>query len=317
MIISIYIKKELHHRDRNPAASVPVASPDKGGAFDGRGADTAVCINTKPYRLGRRPGKQGPRPLPNDHGRVEKLTTGKNLYTNNMIQNTQKLKLAKNTLIVATWNVQTLWAAGKLELLRNEMKRFRYDIIGISEVRWTGKGETPQGDFIWSGEETSHIRGVDLLLSKQAQKALIGYNPISSRIISARFDATPFKISVIHVYAPTSSSSEEEIEAFYDHIEDTLAKTDKKEIIILTGDWNAKIANDNTDWKSAMGKYGCGDRNKRGERLLEFATLHNFFICNTRFQQKLNRKWTWASPDAIHKNMIDLILIQNNYITLS
>ncbi|CAF3474033.1 unnamed protein product, partial [Rotaria sp. Silwood2] len=78
------------------------------------------------------------------------------------------------------------------------MKRFRYDIIGISEVRWTGKGETPQGDFIWSGEETSHIRGVGLLLSKQAPKALIGYNPISSRIISARFDAAPFKISVIH-----------------------------------------------------------------------------------------------------------------------
>jgi hypothetical protein len=40
------------------------------------------------------------------------------------------------------------------------MKRFRYDIIGISEVWWTGKVETPNGDFIWSGEETSHMRGV-------------------------------------------------------------------------------------------------------------------------------------------------------------
>ena len=108
-------------------------------------------INTKPYRLGRRPGEQGPRPLPSDQGRVEKLATGKNSYTT---KNTQKLKLVKNTLTVGTWNVQTLWTAGKLELLRNEMKRFRYDIIGISEVRWTGKGETPNGDFIWSGEES-------------------------------------------------------------------------------------------------------------------------------------------------------------------
>ena len=272
-------------------------------------------FSTKPYRLGRRPGEQGPRPLPSDQDRVEKLATGKKLYTNDTTQNTQKLKLAKNILTVGTWNVQTLWAAGKLELLRNEMKRFRYDIIGISEVRWTGKGETPQGDFIWSGEETSHIRGVGLLLSKQAQKALIGYNPISSRIISARFDAAPFKISVIHVYAPTSSSSEEDIEAFYNDIEEALTKTDKKDIIILTGDWNAKIGNDNTDWKSVMGKYGYGDRNERGERLLEFATLHNFFICNTRFQQKSNRKWTWASPDGIHKNMIDLILIQQRWKT--
>ena len=266
----------------------------------------------KPYRLGRRPGKQDPRPLLSNQGRVEKLVTGTN---SNTTKNTQKLTLAKNTLTIGTWNVQTLWAAGKLELLRNEMKRFKYDIIGISEVRWTGKGETPKGDFIWSGEETLHMRGVGFLLSVQAKKALIGYNPISSRIISARFDATPFKVSVIHVYAPTSSSSVEDIEAFYNDVEETIAKTDKKDVIILTGDWNAKIGNDNTDWESVMGKYGYGDRNERGERLLEFATVHNLYICNTRFQQKPNRKWTWASPDGVHKNMIDLILIQRRWKT--
>jgi Reverse transcriptase (RNA-dependent DNA polymerase)/Endonuclease-reverse transcriptase/Domain of unknown function (DUF6451) len=266
----------------------------------------------KLYRLGRRPGEQGPRPLLSDQGRVEKLATGENLSTT---KNTHKLTLVKNTLTVGTWNVQTLWAAGKLELLRNEMKRFKYDIIGISEVRWTGKGETPNGDFIWSGEETSHTRGVGFLLSAQAKKALIGYNPISSRIISARFDAAPFKISVIHVYAPTSSSTEEDIEAFYNDVDETITKTEKKDIIILTGDWNAKVGSDNTDWKSVMGKYGFGDRNERGERLLEFATVHDLFICNTRFQQKPNRKWTWASPDGIHKNMIDLILIQRRWKT--
>ncbi|CAF4866547.1 unnamed protein product [Rotaria socialis] len=203
-------------------------------------------FNTKPYRLGRCPGEQGPRPLPSDQGRVEKLATGKNSCTT---KNTQKLKPAKNTLTVGTWNVQTLWTAGKLELLRNEMKRFRYDIIGISEVRWTGKGETPNADFICT-----------------------------------------IKISVIHVYAPTSSSSEEDIEAFYNDIEQALAKTDKKDVLILTGDWNAKIGNDNTDWKSVMGKYGYGDRNERGERLLEFATVHDLYVCNTKFQHKPNRK---------------------------
>ena len=229
-------------------------------------------------------------------------------------KNTQKLKLAKNTMTIGTRNVQTLWAAGKLELLRNEMKRFRYDIIGISEVRWTGKGETPNGDFIWSGEGSSHIRGVGILLSIQAKKALIGYNPISSRIISAWFDATPFKISVIHVYTPTSSSSED-VEAFYNDIEEALTKTDKKDILILTGEWNAKIGNDNTDWKSVMGKYGYGDRNERGERLLEFATVHDLYICNTKFQHKPNRKRIWASSDGIHKNMIDLIFIQRRWKT--
>jgi exonuclease III len=190
------------------------------------------------------------------------------------------------------------------------MKRFRYDIIGTSEVRWTGTGETPNGDFIWSGEECSRMRGVSFLLITQAKKALIVYNAISSPIISARFDAAPFEISIIHVYAPTSSSSEEDIEAFYNDIEVALTKTDKKDILVLTGDWKAKVGNDNTDWKSAMGKYGYGDRNERGERLLEFATVNDLYVCNTKFQHKPNRKWTCASPDSIHKNMIDLILIQ-------
>jgi hypothetical protein len=271
--------------------------------------------STKPYRLGRRPGQQGPRPLPSNQGRVEKLVTGKTSNTNYTTKNTHKLKLVKNTLTVGTWNVQTLWAAGKLELLRNEMKRFKYDIIGISEVRWTGRGETSNGDFIWSGEENTHVRGVGLLLSKNARQALIGYNPISSRIITARFDAAPFKLTLIHVYAPTSSSSEEDIEAFYSTIEDTLTKIHKKDVVIITGDWNAKVGSDNLDWKSVMGQYGYGSRNERGERLLEFATAHNLYICNTRFQHKSNRKWTWASPDGVHKNMIDLVLIQKRWIS--
>ena len=241
--------------------------------------------STTPYRLGRRPGKQGPRPLSSDQGRIDKLATGKPFNTKHPTGNTQRLK------------------------------RFRYDIIGISEVRCTGKGETSNGDFIWSGEEKLHMRGVGFLLGEQAKKALIGYNPISSRVISARFVAMPFDITVIHTYAPTSSSSDEDIESFYSEDEEALTQTDKKDIIILTGHWNAKVGQDNTDWASFMGKYGYGDRNERGERLLEFATLHNLFICDTRFEQKPNRKWTWASPDGIHRNMIDLILIQQRWKT--
>jgi hypothetical protein len=78
------------------------------------------------------------------------------------------------------------------------MRRFSYDIIGISEVRWTGKGETSNGDFIWSREEKLHMRGVGFLISAQANKALIGYAPISPRVILTRFAAVPFDIIVIH-----------------------------------------------------------------------------------------------------------------------
>ena len=69
----------------------------------------------------------------------------------------------------------------------------------------------------------------------------------------------------MHVYAPNSSSSEKYVEAFYNHIDDALAKTGKQDIITLTGDYNAKIGNDNTAWKSSRRKHGYSNRNERGK----------------------------------------------------
>ncbi|CAF1329573.1 unnamed protein product [Adineta ricciae] len=263
----------------------------------------------KLHRLGHRPGEQGPRPLSWDQDRVEKLATGTTISLQAITTQrttsipttahkpiSNKLKLAKNVFTIGTWNVRTL-----------------YDIVGISEVRWTDKGETANGDFIWSGENSAHMRGVGMLLSTRARKVLIGYNPINSKLITARFMAIPFNITVINVYAPTSEASNDDIETFYDDLEDTILKTPKKDILIITGDSSAKVGDDNAGWEHAMGKHGYGKRNERGEQLLEFATSHNLFICNTAFQQKPNRKWTWESPDGIHKNMIDLILIQKRW----
>jgi exonuclease III len=116
------------------------------------------------------------------------------------------------------------------------MKRYRYDVIGISEVRWTGKGETTNGDFIWSGESNTHTKGVGMLLSVKARKALLSYNPINSRLITARFTATPFNLTVINVYAPTSEAPMDDIETFYDNLEQAVANTPKKDILIITGD---------------------------------------------------------------------------------
>jgi len=64
-----------------------------------------------------------------------------------------------------------------------------------------------------------------------------------------------------------------------------------------------------------MQKYGYGERNERGERLLEFALKQDMLICNTQFQQPDCRKWTWRSPDGKHKNMIDMIMIDRRWKT--
>ena len=58
-----------------------------------------------------------------------------------------------------------------------------------------------------------------------------------------------------------------------------------------------------------MGKFGYGERNERGERLLEFAALNDLYICSTKFKHKPSRKWTWESPNGRDRNMIDMILV--------
>ena len=117
-------------------------------------------------RPGRRPVKQGPRPQSGNRGWVEKLITGE----------TQKMKVITQQIIIGTWNVQTLWSIGKLELLRKEMEGYKYDILGIAEMRWTGTGEMNGGEVIWSGEDKNHVKGVGFLLSKRARSPLLGYN---------------------------------------------------------------------------------------------------------------------------------------------
>ena len=58
-----------------------------------------------------------------------------------------------------------------------------------------------------------------------------------------------------------------------------------------------------------MGPYGIGERNERGDRLIEFTTSRKLYIANSKFQKKDSRKWTWKSPDGCTKNEIDFIMV--------
>ena len=78
------------------------------------------------------------------------------------------------------------------------------------------------GKLILSGEDTDHCRGVGFLLSRRARAALMGYYPVSSRIIAARFESRPLNVSIVQVYAPTADSDEEEINQFYESLEHDL-----------------------------------------------------------------------------------------------
>ena len=59
-------------------------------------------------------------------------------------------------------------------------------------------------------------------------------------MISVCLQGKPFNITVIQVYAPTSNAEEAEVELFYEHLQDPLELTLKKDVLFIIGDWNAK-----------------------------------------------------------------------------
>ena len=97
---------------------------------------------------------------------------------------------------------------GKLKVVKQEMSRVNIDILGFSELRWTGMGEFNSNDhyIYYSGQESLQRNGVAIMVNKRVQNAVLGCNLKNDRMISVRFQGKPFNIMVIQAYAPTSNS---------------------------------------------------------------------------------------------------------------
>ena len=117
-------------------------------------------------------------------------------------------------------------------------------------------------------------------------------------MISVHFQGKQFNITVIQVYAPTSNAEEAEVEWFYEDLLDLLELTPKKDVLFITGDWNAKVGSQETP--GVTGKFGLGVQNEVGQRLIEFCQKNMLVIANTLFQQHKRRLYTWTSPDGQH-----------------
>ena len=103
------------------------------------------------------------------------------------------------------------------------------DILGISELKWTGMGKfnSDDHDIYHSGQEYLRRNGVALTVKKRVQNAVLGCNLKNNRMISVCFQGKSFTITVIQVYAPTTNAEETEVECFYEDLQDLLELTSK------------------------------------------------------------------------------------------
>ena len=95
---------------------------------------------------------------------------------------------------------------GQLEVVKQEMARVNVNILGISELKWTGMGEFKSDDhyIYYCGQESLRRNEVAIMVNKIIQNAVLGCNLKNYRMISVHFQGKPFNITVIQAYAPTS-----------------------------------------------------------------------------------------------------------------
>ena len=94
----------------------------------------------------------------------------------------------KEQSCLGSWDIQSM-NQGKLEVVRQEMARVNIDILGISELKWSGMGEFNSDDhyIYYCGQESLRRNGVAIIVNKRVQKCRLGCNLKNDRMISVRF----------------------------------------------------------------------------------------------------------------------------------
>ncbi|XP_070187683.1 uncharacterized protein [Littorina saxatilis] len=268
----------------------------------------ANMLVTTPHLLPdqSQPGLSMTAPSVVQQGGSEKYATGEK--TNNILGN--------DSIDVATWNMRSVRQDEELKKLVHEMESFPWHVIGLCDMKWKnfGEVEVDKGHKLYySGNDQIYGNGVGFLVNNNIKNSVLGCNPISSSIITIRLRAKPSNITVIQVYAPTSDYDDEYIEEFYTKLQVVTNKVNKKDILIIQGDWNTEVdVNALTGWIHTCSPSYNAESNERGLHLVEYASYNSLVCANALGQQEASDVDTQHAPrDQNHKT--DYILVQNRY----
>ena len=160
--------------------------------------------------------------------------------------------------------------------------------------------------ILFSGKDNVHSNGVTLIANRQAARPLMEWELISDRLIRTGFDSNYCKC-----YALSNEVEEDIKDDFYEQLQREVSKI-PHDMLLIMGDLNAKVGNDNTGREDAMGQHGCGTINDNGERLVEFCLSNRCIIGGTIFPHRDIHKLSWRSPDGNTVNQIDHVIINKN-----
>ena len=182
-------------------------------------------------------------------------------------------------------------------------------------MRWTKSDKFTTDDhvMVYSRQQKQHKNEVGVMLTLQVAKSMVGFHALSDWVLILKIASKPFNLVIIQVYAPTSTSSDEDIEQFYNDLDSAHKKAGSQDMPIVMGELNAKVGTEQDPLLEVVGRHGLGSCNERGDIWVDWCTTHDKVITNTWFQHHNRHLYTWESPDDGARIQIDYITINNRF----
>ncbi len=225
------------------------------------------------------------------------------------------------------WNVRSCFHYYKQQLIIKQLKKYKLQVTALCETGIYDSGTKSLGDFtmIYSGlpklNRTKAAHGVAICLDKIATKIwkLSGaeWEAVNERIIKIRMHCAPINVTYVAVYAPVNPNNKVMAEAsdvFYSKLQETIDRVPKGDMIVLMGDFNARVGKqEHLSAPQTVGPYPVDVKNDNGIRLVEFCLTNNIVISNTFFQHKLIHQTSWMHPGNKQWHMLDYTLINKKF----
>lgn len=233
----------------------------------------------------------------------------------------QRSNRKKSTLRIAAWNIRTMQDNAncperRTAILDRALYDYNIDIVALSETRLPEEGSIQEKNytFFWKGraKDLPRHHGVGFAI-KNALLSKWKATPtgISERLATLRIEAlNGYPINFLSCYGPTLQAEEQVKETYYHLLDTTLNSIPNNESVVLLGDFNARVGQNDVAWKSIIGKHSMGKMNENGERLLSLCATNNLVITNTLFQVKNIHKGTWKHPRSGHWHALDHIIVR-------
>ena len=121
-------------------------------------------------------------------------------------------------------------------------------------------------------------------------------------------------ITIINIHAPTEEKDEDTKERFYAELQQIQEKVPKHDLLIIIGDYKAKIGRERAYKKAIRNHTLHEEANRNGVLICEYAIANDTVIASTFFQHKNMHKGTWISPDTLTLNQIDHLFIVKKHV---